>query len=106
MPKVSLADTFDDWESLLRAAAPHGDKKGLQVYLDELEELHRRLREIEARRAELQALRQQATQELEEVRDAGKLAAMRIRTYLKGIFGPRSESLVQFRIRPRRAGRS
>lgn len=106
MPKVSLADTFDDWDSLLRAAAPHGDKKDLQVYLDELEELHRRLREIEARREELQALRQQATQELEEVREAGKLAAIRVRTYLKGIFGPKNEALVQFRIRPRRSRRS
>lgn len=106
MPKVSLADTFDDWESLLRAAAPHGDKLDLQVSLDELERLHRRLREIEARRAELEALRQQATQELVEVRDAGKLVAMQIRTSLKGIFGPRNEALVQFRIRPRRSRRS
>lgn len=106
MPKVSLADTFDDWESLLRAAAPHGDKKGLQVHLDELDGLRRRLHEIEARRAELQALRQQATQELEEVRDAGKLVAMQIRATLKGIFGHKSESLVQFRIRPRRSSRA
>ena len=106
MPKVSLADTFDDWESLLRAAAPHGDKKGLQVHLDELEVLLRRLREIEARRAELQALAQEATQEREKVRQAGKLTAMQIRTYLKGIFGPRNEMLVQFRIRPRRSRRS
>lgn len=106
MPKVSLADTFDDWDSLLRAAAPYGDQKGLQVDLDELERLHRRLHEIEARRAELQALRQQATQELEEVREAGKLATIRIRTILKGIFGPKSESLVRFRIRPRRSRQS
>lgn len=106
MPKVSLADTFDDWESLLRAAAPYGDKLDLQVYLDQLEELLRRLREIEARRAELQALRQEATQQLEEVRKAGKDVAIQIRTSLKGLFGPRSETLVKFRIRPRRSGRS
>jgi hypothetical protein len=106
VPKVALADTFDDWDSLLRAAAPHADKLDLRIYLDELEGLHRRLREIEARRAELQALRQQATQELEEVREAGKMTAAQIRTALKAIFGPRSESLVQFRIRPRRSRRS
>jgi seryl-tRNA synthetase len=103
VPKVSLADTFDDWESLLRAAAPYGDQKGLQVYLDQLAELDRRLHEIEARRAELQALRQEATQQLEEVRKAGKDVAIQIRTTLKGILGPRNEGLVKFRIRPRRS---
>lgn len=103
MPKVSLADTFDDWESLLRAAAPHGDKLDLHVDLKELERLLRRLREIEARRAELEALRQQATQDLGEVREAGKEVAMHIRSSLKAIFGRRNEALVQFRIRPRRS---
>lgn len=73
VPKVSLADTFDDWDSLLRAAAPHAEKRNLQVYLQELEGLHRRLHEIEALRADLQAQRQRATQELQEVREAGKL---------------------------------
>jgi hypothetical protein len=106
MPKVALADTFDDWDSLLRAAAPHAEKKGLKIHLQELEGLHRRLHEIEALRADLQAQRQQATQELEEVREAGKLVTIQIRAILKVIFGHDSASLVQFRIRPRRSRRS
>lgn len=105
MPKVALADMSLDWESLLRAAAPHGGSKGLQVDLDKLAELLRRLHEIEALRADLQAQRQRATQELEEVKAAGKTVAIQIRSTLKGILGHDNEALVQFNIRPRRSYR-
>lgn len=37
MPKVALAETFSDWESLLQAAAKYRDQKGLSVHLDKLQ---------------------------------------------------------------------
>ncbi|HEX9941945.1 MAG TPA: hypothetical protein VGG03_08015 [Thermoanaerobaculia bacterium] len=105
MPKVALADTFKDWDQLLQAAEPHSDAKELKVHLAELETALHRLRELEARREHLRAQRQQATQELVEVREAGKLVAIQIRSILKGVFGHGSERLVEFNMRPRRRRR-
>lgn len=102
MPKVALADTFEDWEQLCRAAAAYGDVKDLKVYLAELESALLRLKELEGLRAHLRAQRQEATQELNEVRDSGKLVAIQIRSILKGVFGQDNEMLVQFNVRPRR----
>lgn len=102
MPKVAWAETTTDWDELLRAAEPFGDVKDLKVHLAELRTALQRVKELRALRNELQAKRQQATQEMDETRDAGKLVAIQIRSILKGIFGPRHERLVQFKIRPRR----
>lgn len=106
MPKVALADTFDDWEGLLRSAAPYADIKDLKVHIAELETALHRLHDLEALRADLRAQRQQATRDSGEVRDAGKLAAIQIRSILRGILGHSSERLVQFNMRPRRSRRS
>ena len=46
--------------------------------------------------------RQRATQELDEVKEAGQAAAVEIRSILKGLFGQSNERLVQFNMRPRR----
>ena len=105
MPKVALADTRDDWTQLLQAAAPYGDLKDLKVYLADLEAALTRLGELEGLRAHLQAQRQQATQELYEVRETGKEAAIRIRSTLRGILGHDSPMLTQFNMRPRRKRR-
>ncbi|HEV8580573.1 MAG TPA: hypothetical protein VGX68_16020 [Thermoanaerobaculia bacterium] len=102
MPKVALAVTTDDWEQLLRAAEPYADVKDLKVHLAELKTALRRLRKLEALRQELKAKRQRATQEQGEVREAGKVVAIQIRSILKGVFGPKNEKLVQFGMRPRR----
>jgi hypothetical protein len=100
MPKVALADLFADWEGLLRAAARHRDEKELYVHLDKLQAAHDRLRELQALREDLQAQLQRATQEMGEVKDAGKIAAIEVRSLLKGILGRSSEGLVRFGIRP------
>lgn len=106
MPKVALAKLITDWKQLLRAAAEHADKKGLRAHLRKLEIAIQRFEKIEAKRAELQARLQQATQELGEVKEDGKLAAVEIRSILKGIFGHSSERLSQYNMRPRRSRRS
>lgn len=103
MPKVALAETLTDWDQLLRAAMPHGDVKDLKLHLARLQTALDRVRELEALRKDLQARHQRATQELNEVRDAGKVAAIEVRSILKGIFGHSSERLVQFNMRPRRS---
>jgi hypothetical protein len=100
MPKVALADTFHDWESLLRAAEQFRDQKGLHEHLDKLQAAYDRLRGLEAERVDLQARQQRATQEMGEVKDAGKVAAIEVRSVLKGILGHANERLVQFNVRP------
>jgi hypothetical protein len=105
MPKDALSYTVDDWEQLLRAGEQYKDFKDLELHLGDLQGALDRLRELEARREELRAQRQQATQEMGEVREAGKLAAIQIRSILKGVFGHSNERLVQFNMRPRRGGR-
>lgn len=105
MPKISLASLLNGWRSLFQAATPHADKKDLKLHLAKLENAIARFEELEALRAELQARRQRATQELEEVKEQGKLAAIEVRSVLKAIFGPFNERLVQFHMRPRRSRR-
>lgn len=105
MPKKALADILAEWRSLLQAATPHQDKKNLKAHLQKLETAIARFEELEALRAELQAKRQQATQELEAVKEQGKLASIETRSILKAIFGHSNERLVQFQMRPRRSRR-
>lgn len=100
MPKVALADLFADWEGLLRAADRFKDEKRLHVHIEKLQAAHDRLRELQALREELQARQQQATQEMSRIKEAGKTAAIEVRSVAKGILGHSNESLVQFDVRP------
>lgn len=100
MPKVALADTFDDWDGLIRAAAQHREKERLQVHLDKLQAANDRLQELHGLRKSLRAQQQRATQEMGEVKAAGKVAAIEVRSFLKAIHGHTSERLVQYKMRP------
>lgn len=102
MPKVALADLLADWDGLLRAAAKHRDERTLHVHLDKLQTAFERLRELQALRDDLQAQLQQATQEMGEVKEAGKIAAIEVRSIAKAILGHSNEGLVHFKIRPLR----
>ena len=103
MPKVARADKIQSWRQLLLAAAPLADEKELHVHIRKLETAIGRFEKLEALRADLQARRQRATQELDEVKEAGEIAAVEIRSILKGLFGHSSERLAQFNMRPRRS---
>ena len=100
MPKIALSALFADWDGLLRAAAKHRDQRKLYIHLDKLQAAFDRLHELEALRASLQAQQQQATQEMGEIKDAGKLAAIEVRQLLRAIVGHRNEALVQFNVAP------
>jgi hypothetical protein len=105
MPKVALADTREDWTQLLQTAAPYENVKDLKVYLAELQAALTRLGELESLREHLQAQRQQATQELNDVRETGKDIAIQIRSTLRGILGRDNPLLTQFNMRPHRKRR-
>jgi hypothetical protein len=106
MPKVALADTMADWESLLAAA---------EEKLPEVPDLGRHIEDLRAALAEthrldhlrqkLQADLQTATQDLVGTRAEGEGVAARIRWVVRVAYGPHWEGLVQFKIRPRRSRR-
>jgi len=101
MPKVALADTLFDWESLLVAATEKGaGVPGLEVHLAKLRAAIARGRELDALRQRLQAERQKATQDLAATRLDGDDLAIRIRELLVATFGPRAEELKQFGVQP------
>jgi len=101
MPKVALADTLFDWESLLVAATEKGaGVPGLEVHLAKLRAAIAQGRELDALRQRLQAERQKATQDLAATRLDGDDLAIRIRELLVATFGPRAEELVQFGVQP------
>jgi hypothetical protein len=103
MPKVALADTLLEWESLLAAVEEHGT--GLPVLKEAAEELKAHLEQMKALvnlRVKLQADLQKATQDLDVSRDLGQQRTVRIRSLVKAAFGTSWEGLVQFGVRPRR----
>jgi hypothetical protein len=57
---------------------------------------------LKARQAELTALRQEVTQQLNAALIRGKDAALRVKSVVRGKIGPRSERLVHFRVAPLR----
>ena len=101
MPKVALADSTIDWETLLANASQHADQPGLGERLDELRTVLARTRELDIRRARLTGERQQATQELAAAKEEGKRLASRIRSQLKAMYGATNGRLAGFGMKPR-----
>lgn len=104
MRKVnSQADVMADWAELLDAVK---SKPDLQPAVDaESQALAQSLTEVQglkARQNEMEALRQEATQKLNDAVAKGKETAIKIRSVLRGKVGPKSELLVHFKIAPLR----
>ncbi len=102
MPKMSLADTLLEWDSLLSAlnqpemlAQPH-----LNRLRDELAALVQSLRAQVAEHASLEARRQALSQQLRITRSKGQDLVIKVRSAVKAQLGHRNEGLVQYRIRP------
>jgi hypothetical protein len=103
MPKVSLADSVNDWNNLIANASRHAaDAPAMAVWIEELRVIQEQALETEALRMRLDAERQVATHTLSDAKRQGKLLAIKIRSQLKAIYGPTSPALSGFGIRPRR----
>ncbi len=105
MPKVAQADLQLDWQQLLTAAQPYAEVKDLKDELALLQTSYDRLLQLSSLRDEMRAKAQRATQEMGEVKEEGKDAAMRVRSVLQGILGVRNERLVEFNVAPHRLRR-
>ncbi|HET9211070.1 MAG TPA: hypothetical protein VFR03_11765 [Thermoanaerobaculia bacterium] len=104
MPKIALADTLQEWQSIL---AGLGENPALDT--PALRELRERLRlmigaaqELVAEKNSLQARRQAVTQQLRMTRDQGDDLIIKVRGSIRSVLGHSNEALVRFGIRPTR----
>lgn len=104
MPKVALADTREEWDSLYTALVENEalDDPALLGLRDQLGAVILALRILAADQQDLQARRQAVTQQLRITRKMGADLVVQIRSAIRGRLGHRSEMLARYRIRPTR----
>lgn len=104
MPKVSIADTREEWDSLYSALGENVaiDDPVLRDLRDQLGAVILALRILAADQRELQARRQAVTQQMRITRKTGADLVVQIRSAIRGRLGHRSEMLSRYRIRPTR----
>jgi hypothetical protein len=102
MPKVALAESMSDWETLIANAGAHAsDIPELGQNLEALRAVLEHAKETYARQQRLEGERRLATQTLAEDKARGKELAMLIRSHLRGIYGANSARLPAFGMKPR-----
>jgi hypothetical protein len=101
MPKTSLADFVTDWETLLKNVSDAAaELPNMDVYKGALEKLLASAKDGIALSHARRGVKQQETKDLQELMGQGKDAAAQLRAAVKAHFGPRSERLLQFGIKP------
>lgn len=102
MPKMALADTLLEWDSLLSALSQPEmlDQPHLNQMREELMGRLQSLRTQVAEQASLEARRQALTQQLRITRSQGQDLVIKVRSAVRAQLGHRNEGLVQYRIRP------
>ncbi|PYQ64353.1 MAG: hypothetical protein DMF53_07680 [Acidobacteria bacterium] len=103
MPKSSLADFVTDWETLLKNVSDTAaELPNMDVYKGALDQLLASAKDGIALSHARRGLKQQETKDLRELIGKGKDAAVQLRSAIKAHFGPKSERLLQFGIKPAR----
>ena len=97
------ADFVTTWETTLtNVKARAAELPDLTAYVTPLEIFLGEAKSLQANQKALTGIKQQETQNLLEVMAKGREAAIRLRAALKAHYGPRSERLVEFGMRPPR----
>ena len=95
MPKVAIAESLSDWEGLITSASGASlDDSLLGEHVEELRALLKQAKKLHARRQRLEGERRATAQALAETTEQAKTVASRIRSKLKGVYGPASRQLV------------
>jgi hypothetical protein len=106
MPRSNQNQTLCDWESLLRAVRQNEvELAGVTPYREALEHAYRQARSSRAMRDSMAASAADENQRLNQALAAGRDAAICLRSFLKSLFGPRSEKLLRYGIKPQRPRR-
>lgn len=105
MPNLnSFADITHDWEQLLRAFTDNAPLLApAEPQRASLELVLALVRDTKARQDSHNAIRQEATQDLNDLLTDGLEQARRLRGMIKGLLGTKTERLVQFNVAPIRS---
>jgi hypothetical protein len=99
--KSSLSNVLNAWERLLNGAASYpGDFQWLEACRVQLAAELSDIRELQARRAALRAEMRQSTRALKVFLARGRELAARIRAGVRFQYGPASEKLLVFGMKP------
>lgn len=102
MPKHSQDATFEEWERMIEAAREdEAELVGLESFRAALEHSHSQAVACRCLRETLAASAQEATRRLRESLAEGRDTASRLRSFVRGMFGRRSERLRRYGIRLR-----
>jgi hypothetical protein len=103
MPRNSLADVVTDWEKLLKNVADTATElPSMEPYKGPLEQLLNQAKDGLALSQARRGLKQQETKDLQLLMGTGKNAAAKLRSAIKAHFGPTSERLIQYGMKPAR----
>lgn len=92
-----------DLDSLLAAARKHeATHPGIKPFRQALEGAYARAVSTRGLRDTLDASKMEATHQLNLAFDESHEAAIRLRNFVKGVLGPRSEALADFGVKPLR----
>ncbi len=106
MPRESFAVTVEAWGRFLRQMEETGvEIPGFEGKKEELEEMYSRAKQLVAERNALEAAKQKATHELQQILEAGRLKHTVLRQHLKLHLGDANEMLIAYGIRPNRGRR-
>lgn len=101
MPKQSMTRTQAQWESLLAAVeADRAEIPHMGIYSAPLEAQLSDLKAELARRSAMQAEVRQSTRAITEFLRNGRDLASRVRNYLRACYGPDSDALAEFGLKP------
>ena len=102
----SQDDTFEDWEGMIQAAREdEPELAAIAPFLSDLESAHGEAVACRRLQEKLSASRKEATQRLSSTLEKGRYVASRLRHFVKGLYGPRSEKLVRYGIKPQKLRR-
>lgn len=102
MAKITAyGKVFRDWEALLGACQQNAALlPGFESLKTEMETLLARARDLKIEQENLNGARKDATQRLRQLLDDGRETARKIRGFIQGHLGSKSERLSQFGISP------
>ena len=96
-------DKIQEWDNLMKAArASESELRGVEPFVEALEDGHDAAVSLRCRRDALLASAMELTAEMNAAFAVSRDAAIALRSYIKGVLGPRSERLKEFGIAPLR----
>lgn len=97
---------FDEWGRMIRTARrDESEVAGIAPFRTALEVVHEEAVACKRLRDSFRIQAQEATRRLQRALAEGEDTASRLRSYVKGVFGPRSEKLVRYGIKVRKLRR-